>query len=258
MLSFFHPFHIVSLRPWPILAGIVGLYMTTSIVVFFKFHHVRSVFYSLLFFRLISFFWWRDVSREGIRGDHSSEVQDGLKWGIALFIFREVLFFVAWFWAFFHNSTVPVQDLGNTWPPVGVFPINPFQVPLLNTIILLSRGITVTWAHHNLIKGYSIIKRIVLTITLGFLFTLCQLIEYIEASFSIAERAFGRRFFVTTGFHGLHVIIGTLFLLFIFIRSLNMEFSANHHIGAEFAIWYWHFVDVVWLFLFSFIYWWTI
>lgn len=214
----------------------------------------------LLSLFLVTFFsalWWRDVSREGVGGDHRRKVQDGLKWGIALFIFREVLFFCAWFWAFFHHRRVPSPEVGAIWPPVGVSPLDPLAVPLLNTAVLLRRGVTVTWAHHNLLIRKDTKDGILFTIILGGLFTLLQLFEYYNTHFDLARGTFGRTFFVTTGFHGLHVIIGTIFLAVSLVRIVKNQTTIAHHLGTEFAIWYWHFVDVVWLFLFSFVYWWA-
>ena len=203
--------------------------------------------------------WWRDISREGaIQGLHTSIVELGLRWGIALFIISEVFFFVSFFWAFFHRSLSPNVEIGSIWPPFGIKVFNPFQVPLLNTVILISSGIRVTWAHHTLIIGnYSQTKiGLTLTVVLGFYFTILQILEYYEASFTFADSIYGSTFFIATGFHGLHVIIGTLFLLVMLMRHINYEFSKNHHFGFEAAAWYWHFVDVVWLFLYIIIYWW--
>ena len=203
--------------------------------------------------------WWRDIRREGaIQGIHTSIVELGLRWGIALFIISEVFFFVRFFWAFFHRRLSPNIEIGAIWPPFGIKVFNPFQVPLLNTVILISSGISVTWAHHTLIIGnYSQTKLgLVLTVILGFYFSILQILEYYEASFTFADRVYGSTFFIATGFHGLHVIIGTLFLLVILIRHLKYEFRKNHHFGFEAAAWYWHFVDVVWLFLYIVIYWW--
>jgi heme/copper-type cytochrome/quinol oxidase subunit 3 len=190
-------------------------------------------------------------------GFHNFEVRDGLKWGILLFILREVLFFSAWFWAFFHNSLNPGRDLGSIWPPFNILTLEPFQVPLLNTCVLLLRGIIVTWSHHNLINDEDAVLSLIFTVILGFIFTSLQALEYIESFFCLRENCYSSRFFVTTGFHGVHVIIGTIFLFYclIFLNFKNLR--KWQHVGIEFAIWYWHFVDVVWLFLFFFIYWWS-
>ena len=213
--------------------------------------------YLIILIIIYCFSWWRDVSRERNSGFHNFDVRDGLKWGIILFIFREVLFFRAWFWAFFHNRLNPRNDLGSLWPPFNLFRIEPFQVPLLNTCILLLSGLTVTWSHHNLIVGRDSIFSLVQTIILGLIFTSLQALEYLESSFCLRENCYGSRFFVTTGFHGTHVIIGRIFLIFC-LKTINIKnLTKWQHTGYEFAIWYWHFVDVVWLFLFFFMYWWS-
>jgi len=204
--------------------------------------------------------WWRDVSHErSIQGFHTTLVVAGLRWGIILFIISEILFFTSFFWAFFHRRLAPNLELGSQWPPMGVLSINPFHVPLLNTAVLLARGVTVTWAHHALIqiKNTTTTKAIQLTIFLGVYFTTLQGWEYWDASFGLADSTFGSVFFLATGFHGIHVIIGSLFLTISFLRHKLNIYSLNHHTGLERAIWYWHFVDVVWLFLFTFIYWWS-
>ena len=203
--------------------------------------------------------WWRDIRREGaIQGLHTSIVELGLRWGIALFIISEIFFFLRFFWAFFHRRLSPNIEIGSVWPPFGIKVFNPFQVPLLNTVILLSSGIRVTWAHHSLLIGnYSQTKiGLIVTILLGVYFSILQILEYFEASFTFADRIYGSTFFIATGFHGLHVIIGTLFLIVILIRHMKWEFRKDHHFGFEAAAWYWHFVDVVWLFLYIIIYWW--
>lgn len=216
--------------------------------------------YSITFLLLCCSQWWRDISRErSFQGFHSTQVITGLRWGIILFITSEVFFFLRFFWAFFHSSLAPNIELGLTWPPKGIIRLNPFQVPLLNTIVLLSRGITVTWAHHSLIiKNNKVTNfRMNITIILGLYFTILQGWEYWDASYSIRDSSFGSIFFLATGFHGFHVIIGTLFLEFSFLRHKINLFRFRHHTGLESAIWYWHFVDVVWLFLYTFVYWWS-
>lgn len=205
------------------------------------------------------FQWWRDISREGaFQGLHSAIVELGLRWGMLLFITSEVFFFLRFFWAYFHASLAPNVELGSLWPPVGIQVFNAFGVPLLNTIVLVSSGVSVTWAHHALISGdYSeTTKGLFITVALGIYFTMLQGLEYYEATFSFADRIYGSTFFIATGFHGLHVIVGTLFLLVCLLRHLKGEFRPAHHFGFEAAAWYWHFVDVVWLFLYLALYWW--
>ena len=178
--------------------------------------------------------------------------------GIILFIVSEILFFFSFFWAYFHSSLSPAIEIGQSWPPLGIIPFNPFDIPLLNTIILVSSGLTVTWSHHAILNNNYKERtiRLLITILLGIYFSALQLIEYIEAPFTISDSVYGSRFFVATGFHGLHVIIGTIFLFFTFYRINLLHFSSIHHFGFEAAAWYWHFVDVVWLFLYVSIYWW--
>jgi cytochrome c oxidase subunit 3 len=204
-------------------------------------------------------FWFRDVIAEGTYlGNHTLAVQKGLNLGVALFIVSEGLFFLAIFWAFFHSALSPTVELGAQWPPMGIEAINPFELPLLNTVILLSSGVTVTYAHHSLIQGNrrGALYGLVFTIILAIVFTLLQGIEYSVSSFTISDGAFGSCFYFGTGFHGLHVIIGTAFISVGLWRVLAYHSTDNHHLGMESAILYWHFVDVVWLFLFISIYYW--
>jgi cytochrome c oxidase subunit 3 len=254
-----HPYHLVDESPWPLLAAIAGLGIASGLVSWF--HEKLFIILLLRVFLLLVVCsqWWRDVSREGrFQGLHSSIVEKGLRWGIILFIVSEVIFFLSFFWAFFHRSLAPNIELGSCWPPIGVEAFNPFGVPLLNTIILLSSGVTVTWSHHRLIENNHSqgIFSLILTVLLGAYFTAVQGLEYIEARFAISDSVYGSRFFVATGFHGLHVLVGTRFLGVTVYRLFKGSLRGAHHFGFEAAAWYWHFVDVVWLFLFVRIYWW--
>ena len=212
---------------------------------------------SLIF--VVAFLWWRDVSREATyQGWHNVPVLRGMKTGMLLFIVREVMFFFRFFWAFFHASLSPTGEIGMVWPPVGLNVIDAFSVPLLNTAILLLSGVSVTWAHHAIeaCGKRSAVRGLGITCILGLYFIYLQGIEYHEASFRFADSVYGSTFFIATGFHGVHVIVGTIFLIFILYRLINDHFGGDHHVGFLAAAWYWHFVDVVWLFLFLSIYWW--
>nr|YP_010490440.1 cytochrome c oxidase subunit III [Gibbosaverruca weijiai]UWM12926.1 cytochrome c oxidase subunit III [Gibbosaverruca weijiai] len=254
-----HPYHMVDMSPWPLMASIGAFSLTTGLALWFHYHLLELIMLSMMIITISSWQWWRDISREGTyQGLHSEVVMGNLRWGMILFIVSEVFFFISFFWAFFHASLAPSVEIGTQWPPLGINPFNPFQVPLLNTAILLSSGVSITWSHHSLMmKNHSqAVQALSITILLGIYFTLIQAYEYIEAPFSISEAVYGSTFFVATGFHGLHVIIGTTFLLICLWRMIKFHFSPKHHFGFEAAAWYWHFVDVVWLFLYISIYWW--
>ena len=254
-----HPYHIVDESPWPLFGAIGGIYLTTGLAAWFHLNRVLILIFGLLTLIIVIFQWWRDISREGsIQGLHTSITELGLRWGIALFIVSEIFFFLRFFWAFFHRRLAPNIEVGRIWPPFGIYVFNPFQVPLLNTIVLISSGIRVTWAHHALIQGNftQTSHGLYLTVLLGVYFTILQGLEYWEARFTFADGIYGSTFFIATGFHGLHVIVGTIFLLVTTYRHLKYEFRISHHFGFEAAAWYWHFVDVVWLFLYMIIYWW--
>lgn len=254
-----HPFHLVDQSPWPILASVFGIGLALGLVDQFFFFRSWLLLLRITGITILVIQWWRDVSREGSYiGKHSYIVELGLRSGIILFIISEAFFFLSFFWSYFHRSLRPNTELGRTWPPFGIVVFNPFGVPLLNRIILLSSGASVTWAHHAIIQGNhsQANKSLILTIILGIYFTVLQGYEYYEARFRIGDRAYGSTFFIATGFHGLHVIVGTLFLLVSNVRLLFGKFSHNHHFGFEASAWYWHFVDVVWLFLYVRIYVW--
>nr|YP_010443003.1 cytochrome c oxidase subunit III [Aspidodiadema arcitum]UTD49254.1 cytochrome c oxidase subunit III [Aspidodiadema arcitum] len=254
-----HPYHLVDQSPWPLTGAISALMMTSGLVLWF---HTNSYLLLLAGFILLittMINWWRDVVREAtFQGSHTAIVENGLRYGMILFITSEVCFFFAFFWAFFHSSLAPSIEIGVTWPPTGINPLNPFLVPLLNTAVLLSSGVTITWAHHSILANNrtEAIQALFLTIVLGVYFTVLQAWEYVDAPFTVADSVYGSTFFVATGFHGLHVIIGTTFLFICFLRLISFHFSPHHHFGFEAAAWYWHFVDVVWLFLYVCIYWW--
>jgi cytochrome c oxidase subunit III len=254
-----HPYHLVDPSPWPIVGAVAALALTVGTVLFMHGnpwgHFVMPL--GILGILTTMFFWWRDVVREGeFQGHHSPVVQIGLRYGMALFIASEVMFFAAWFWAYFNASLFPTEAIGHVWPPEGVKTFDPFELPLLNTLILLLSGVTVTWAHHALREGdrSGLIQGLSLTILLGLSFTGIQAYEYSHAAFGFKDGIYSSTFFMATGFHGAHVIIGTIFLIVCWFRATAGHFKPDHHFGFEAAAWYWHFVDVVWLFLFICIY----
>nr|ATC73000.1 cytochrome c oxidase subunit III [Empoasca sp. EMHAU_031203] len=254
-----HPFHLVDSSPWPI-TGSIGL-MTTMLGTIMMFHKFEIFLFwlglSIILLTVIQ--WWRDVIREStFQGLHTQKVALGLKLGMILFILSEILFFFSFFWAFFHSSLTPSVEIGINWPPNGIKSFNPLNVPMLNTIILLSSGITITWSHNSLLNSNisQSVQGMFVTLVLGLYFSLIQAYEYLEAPFCISDSIYGSTFFMATGFHGLHVIIGTIFILISMLRVINLHMSKLHHVGFESSIWYWHFVDVVWLFLYISIYWW--
>nr|YP_010947017.1 cytochrome c oxidase subunit III [Eucorydia linglong]WGO57813.1 cytochrome c oxidase subunit III [Eucorydia linglong] len=254
-----HPFHLVNKSPWPLTGAIGAMIILTGMIKWFHMYNQKLMLIGSMILIMTMIQWWRDITREGTyQGLHTKMVITGLRWGMILFIISEVFFFISFFWAFFHSSLSPTIETGSTWPPMGIIPFNPILIPMLNTAILLASGVTVTWAHHSLLENNynQTLQSLFLTIILGMYFTILQGYEYLEAPFTIADSIYGSSFFVATGFHGLHVIIGTTFLITCFMRHLFFHFSANHHFGFEAAAWYWHFVDVVWLFLYISIYWW--
>nr|YP_009325904.1 cytochrome c oxidase subunit 3 [Vertebrata lanosa]APC24945.1 cytochrome c oxidase subunit 3 [Vertebrata lanosa] len=256
-----HPFHLVDPSPWPFMASLASFSCAISSVLYFHLFYFGKIFLlmSFIFLFLIMFVWWRDVSRESsFEGHHTGLVQQGLRYGILLFIVSEIFFFIAFFWAFFHNSISPSIEIGSIWPPKGIYVLNPWQIPFLNTLILLLSGCTVTWCHHSLISNSrnQVITSLSLTIILALFFTLLQVYEYKMADFRLSDGIYGSTFYLATGFHGFHVLVGTISLFICLIRFFNFQLTQQHHFGFESSAWYWHFVDVVWLFLFVSIYWW--
>nr|YP_010868535.1 cytochrome c oxidase subunit III [Alpheus brevicristatus]WGU20730.1 cytochrome c oxidase subunit 3 [Alpheus brevicristatus] len=254
-----HTYHLVDMSPWPLTGSISAMMLTTGLVKWFHQFNIDLLLLGVTVTILTMLQWWRDITREGTyQGLHTTRVVIGLQWGMILFITSEVLFFFSFFWAFFHASLAPTVELGTMWPPAGIQAFNPFQIPLLNTAILLASGATVTWSHHSLLESNhtQALQSLALTVGLGLYFTALQALEYYEAPFAISDSVYGSTFFVATGFHGLHVIIGSSFLMICLYRMYMCHFSNNHHFGFEAAAWYWHFVDVVWLFLYISIYWW--
>ena len=262
-----HPWHLVDPSPWPIVGAVSAGVLTSGTVVYMHGGGGWILALGVLGILATFFFWFRDVIMEAtFQGHHSLPVQISMRYGMVLFIASEVMFFAAWFWAFFNASLFPTAAIDGTWPPPGVIPFNPWELPFLNTLILLTSGVTVTWAHHALIEGNRehLLQGLGLTILLGATFTCIQAFEYSHAAFSFAfvdgqpgkGGIYPTTFFMATGFHGFHVIVGTTFLSVCFWRAYKGHFKPDHHFGFEAAAWYWHFVDVVWLFLFTCIYWW--
>nr|YP_009590296.1 cytochrome c oxidase subunit III [Alcidodes juglans]QBM10383.1 cytochrome c oxidase subunit III [Alcidodes juglans] len=254
-----HPYHLVDPSPWPLLGSLSVFSTLMGFIKWFHFNEVNLLLFSMMTNVLIMYQWWRDVIREStFQGHHTMKVVSGLRWGMAMFILSEIFFFLAFFWAFFHASLAPSIELGMNWPPKGIKTFDPMEIPLLNTLILLSSGLTITWSHHSIMEDnyYQSLRSLFITVLLGVFFTILQGYEYFQAPFTIADSIYGSTFFMTTGLHGIHVIIGTIFLFVCFMRMFFCHFSHTHHFGFEAAAWYWHFVDAVWLILYMSIYWW--
>ncbi len=262
-----HDYHLVDPSPWPIVGALAGLVSAVGMVMFMHDAGPWLLIVGLLLVAFTMISWWRDVINEAeVQGHHTPVVQLHLRYGMILFIASEVMFFVAWFWAYFDAAlfvSAPIEYLklehtGGVWPPLGVETFDPWHLPLLNTLILLTSGTTVTWAHHALLHDdrEGLKWGLLLTVVLGMFFTFGQYVEYSEAPFAFAGSIYGSTFFMATGFHGAHVLIGTIFLVVCLFRAMAGHFKPDHHFGFEAAAWYWHFVDVVWLFLFICIYVW--
>ena len=256
---FIRPFLAVQTSFWPILVSFILFSVIGNTVLWLNLKvSLLSVLFPLLVLVIIAFLWWKDVIRESLIGYHTHKLEVSLRVGMLLFILSEVFFFVSFFWAFYDASLSPTVELGLSWPPKGIIPLSVYSVPLLNTVILLTRGITVTWAHHSIINNFfnKSIVSLSITVILGAYFMVIQYVEYIEARFAMADGVYGSTFFIATGFHGFHVTVGALFLTYVLIALLRGQLLYNHHFAFEAAAWYWHFVDVVWLILFISIYWW--
>lgn len=256
---FLRPFLAVQTSFWPFLVSMILFSVIGNVVLWVNLKvTLLSVLFPTLVLAIISFMWWKDVMRERIIGYHTHKLEVSLRVAMLLFILSEVFFFVSFFWAFYDASLSPTIELGLSWPPKGILPLSVYSVPLLNTVILLTRGVTVTWAHHAIINNFfnKSVVSLTITVLLGAYFMYMQYLEYREARFAISDGVYGRTFFMATGFHGFHVTVGTLFLLYVLIALVRGQLLYNHHFSFEAAAWYWHFVDVVWLILFVSIYWW--
>jgi cytochrome c oxidase subunit 3 len=254
-----HPYHIVNPSPWPLLcsfaAGGVALVAAMAMHGTVAGYWVIAAFAALFTFAGL---WFRDIINEAsTQKVHSTVVKLGFRYGMLLFIASEVMFFVAFFWAFFNASLAPTEAIGGIWPPASIKTIDPFDLPFMMTMILLLSGCTITWSHAALIEGNrkDMLRGLLLTVILGAIFTGFQLFEYHHASFGFKDTVFASTFYMATGFHGFHVLIGTIFLLVTYFRARKDHFKSDDHFGFEAAAWYWHFVDVVWLFLFVAVYW---
>jgi cytochrome c oxidase subunit 3 len=256
-----HPYHMVDPSPWPVVGAASALVLAIGAIMFMHGATWAVMAAGIIGVLFTMFVWWRDVIREAhVQGHHTPAVQIGLRYGMVMFIASEVMFFVAWFWAYFNAALFPELHVatGGVWPPEGVRTFDPWDLPFINTLILLTSGTTVTWCHHEIREGNrgKAILALWLTVLLGASFTAIQAYEYSHAAFGFREGIYGSTFFMATGFHGFHVLIGTAFLSVCLWRLYQGHFKPDHHFGFEAAAWYWHFVDVVWLFLFTCIYWW--
>ncbi|WP_068080931.1 cytochrome c oxidase subunit 3 [Polycladidibacter stylochi] len=285
-----HDYHIIDPSPWPFLASIGTFILALGAIALMRYQAGEElIFYFLtdaqgeripalnltgwglfvigfLVVLYTMFAWWRDTIKESIEGHHTPVVSLHLRYGMILFIASEVMFFVAWFWAYFDASLFVneaaqfdrVDVTGGVWPPKGIETFDPWHLPLINTLILLLSGTTVTWAHHALIHNDRDGLKLGLasTVVLGVLFSILQGYEYAHAAFGMSDNIYGATFYMATGFHGFHVIVGTIFLAVCLLRASAGQFTPQKHFGFEAAAWYWHFVDVVWLFLFAAIYVW--
>jgi cytochrome c oxidase subunit 3 len=253
-----HPYHIVRPSPWPMLSALSAGLLAVG-TVYMMHDKIWSVFWlGIIALIVTSTLWFRDIIREAsVEKAHSKAVKFGFRYGMLLFIASEVMFFAAFFWAYFHSSINPAEVLGGVWPPAHIKPIDPFDLPFMMTMILLLSGCTCTWAHSALLENNrsEALRAIGLTVALGVIFSGFQAYEYHHTTFGFKDTVYASSFYMATGFHGFHVIIGTIFLAVCWWRTYKKQFTADDHFGFEAAAWYWHFVDVVWLFLFIAIYW---
>ena len=276
-----HDYHIIDPSHWPLIGAIGAFIMAIGAIGYMQTLNgaegldlagltvsgpwVLLVGTAIVIYTMIG--WWSDTIKESHQGDHTPVVSLHLRYGMIMFIASEVMFFVAWFWAFFDAAlfsdeaaqVARVAYTGGVWPPADIQVLDPFHLPLFNTVTLLLSGTTVTWAHHALLQGDrdGLKWGLALTIALGIIFTFVQIIEYIDAPFAFKDSIYGATFFMATGFHGFHVFVGTVFLIVCWARAMKGHFTPEQHFGFEAAAWYWHFVDVVWLFLFFAVYIWA-
>lgn len=252
-----HPYHIVDVSPWPILLSFTMLSFAFTVVKWLNFLN-PFIYIQVALILLVAFQWWRDVIREAKAGYHTQKVQKGILIGFLLFLISEIMLFASFFWAFFHSSLAPSIELGVQWPPLGINTVNPWAIPLLGSTVLVASGFILTIAHHAFISGNKTLAlwMTAFTVIFGALFLYLQYNEYLYGEVTISDSVYGSVFYMTTGLHALHVIVGVLFLFISYLRILFDHFSTEHHLGFEFAIYYWHLVDVVWLLVFVIYYWW--
>ena len=259
MLNTLNPLLPLQASLWPLLISLNLFSVFTSIIFYWRLKiSILTLVLAKIRLILVCLLWWKDIKIESNLGFHTHKLEIRMRAGMLFFILSEVFFFISFFWAFYDAALAPTIELGMMWPPKGIVTLSIYSVPLLNTILLLRSGLSVTWAHHSLLRNFykKRIIALVLTMLLGAYFIFIQYEEYKEAIFTISDRVYGRTFFIATGFHGFHVVIGTLFLFRSCITLVAGSLTKTHHFSFEFAAWYWHFVDVVWLFLFISVYWW--
>lgn len=263
-----HDFHLVNPSVWPIFTSFSLLLLAIGGILFLHYKHILGDIILVAGFFAVSFClfrWWSEVIKEGQKDKaHTSIVQKGLRIGMALFILSEVMFFGAFFGSILKAILLPVDILNGiwpakpgVWPPQNIKTLDAWNIPFMNTLILLLSGTTVTWAHYSLIeKRYNeMIQALGITVLLGATFSILQMTEYYHAPFKFQDGVYAANFYMATGFHGFHVMVGTIFLFICYLRAKKGHFTNEENsLGFEFAAWYWHFVDVVWLFLFVFLY----
>ena len=255
-----HDYHILNPSIWPLAGAGAGMAMLIGAILWMHDSGPWLFLAGFVGVLYVMFGWWSETVAENKVGDHTPVVLIGLRYGFILFIMSEIMFFAAWFWSFFKHALYPMEvGAGGVWPPVGIETFDPWHLPLINTLILLCSGCAATWAHHALVheENREDMKwGLIIAVVLGVIFTIFQAYEYTHAAFGFSGNIYGANFFMATGFHGFHVVIGTIFLFVWLLRTMRGHFTAQSHMGFEAAAWYWHFVDVVWLFLFAAVYIW--
>lgn len=257
MLRKTHLYFILKPSPWPLVVRGLALSIMFSFLIFVKFFNPLIFFYRMVGISVCCFSWWFNYSKEfNLEGKETINLENGLKYAIVLFISSEIFFFFSFFWSYFHFFLSPVLEIRGQWPPICVEMFDCLEVPLVNTLLLVMSGVTITIRHHFLVKGSTIPYTFFLVITflLGAIFSFFQWSEYDRSFFTLRDSTFGTSFFILTGFHGIHVLIGTIFLIVIFLRRRGLRSAKSDYSGFELASWYWHFVDVVWLFLYFCLY----